>query len=180
MLTKKINFSIEIDEADLSEIKDIYNGNTDVYVKLEDGFRLSITVGTPKNLEFLMKKDNRNFFEPGPAWVIVQKLTTEIIYEAVEAYMNDSPDGYWLKLSYFGNDIDISVFDKLQAEEIQESAQFNLLVGLDELKNKIDKLAKLDQDSLKKEQSDILANLNQLYQFLDDKPLEKQKEMLKH
>jgi hypothetical protein len=28
--------------------------------------------------------------------------------------MNDS----WLKLSYFGNDIDISVFDKLQAEEM--------------------------------------------------------------
>jgi hypothetical protein len=42
---------------------------------------------------------------------------------------------------------------------------------LDELKNKIDKLAKLDQDSLKKEQSDILANLNQLYQLLDEKPL---------
>ena len=36
---KKIcKFSIEIDEAELSEIKDIYNGNTHVYVKLEDGF----------------------------------------------------------------------------------------------------------------------------------------------
>jgi hypothetical protein len=42
---------------------------------------------------------------------------------------------------------------------------------LDELKNKIDKLVKLDQDSFKKEQSDILANLNELYQFLDNKPL---------
>ena len=46
-----------------------------------------------------------------------------------------------------------------------------IIRGLDELKNKIDKLAKLDQDSLKKEQSDILANLNELYQFLDNKPL---------
>ena len=169
---KKIcKFSIEIDEAELSEIKDIYNGNTEVYVKLEDGFSLSITVGTPKNLEFLMKKDNINFFEPGPAWVIVQKLTTEIIYEAVEAYMNDRPDGYWLKLSYFGNDIDISVFDQLQAEEVKQSKKYDIIRGLDELKNKIDKLAKLDQDSFKKEQSDILANLNQLYQFLDNKPL---------
>ena len=64
---KKIcNFSIEIDEAELSEIKDRYNGNIDVYVKLEDGFSFSITVGTPTNLEFLMKKDKINFFEPGP------------------------------------------------------------------------------------------------------------------
>jgi len=118
-----------------------------------------------------MKKDDRNFFEPGPAWVIVQKLTTEIIYEAVEAYMNDRPDGYWLKLSYFGNDIDISVFDQLQAEEVKQSKKYDIIRGLDELKNKIDKLAKLDQDSFKKEQSDILANLNQLYQFLDNKPL---------
>ena len=114
-----------------------------------------------------MKKDKRNFFEPGPAWVIVQKLTTEIIHEAVEAYMNDRPDGYWLKLSYFGNDIDISVFDQLQAEEVEQSNKYNIIRGLDELKNKIDKY----QDSLKKEHSDILANINELYQFLDNKPL---------
>ena len=116
---KKIcKFQIEIDQAKLREIKDRQNGNTDVYVKLEDRFSLNITVRTPKNLEVLMKKDKINFFEPGPPWVIVQKLTTEIIHEAVEAYMNDRPDGYWLKLSYFGNDIDISVFDQLQAEEV--------------------------------------------------------------
>ena len=165
---KKIcKFSIEIDEAELSEIKDRYNGNTYIYVKLEDGFSLSITVGTQKNPEFLMKKDKINFFEPGPAWVIVQKLTTEIIHEAVEAYMNDRPDGYWLKLSYFGNDIDISVFDQLQAEEVEQSKKYNIIRGLDELKNKIDKY----QDSFKNEHSDILANINELYQFLDTKPL---------
>ena len=30
-----------------------------------------------------MKKDKINFFKPAPALVIVQKLTTEIIHEAV-------------------------------------------------------------------------------------------------
>ena len=85
---KKIcKFSIKIDKVELSEIKDRYNRNTDVYVKLEDGFSLTITVETPKNLEFLIKKDKINFFEPRPAWIVVQKLTTEIIHEAVEAYM---------------------------------------------------------------------------------------------
>jgi uncharacterized protein YneR len=106
-------FSIEVDETELSEIKDKYNGNTDVYVNLEDGFSLRITVATPKNIEFLMKKNKVNFFEPSPAWVIVQKLTTEIIYKVVEAYMNDRLDGYWLKLFYFGGDINISVFNQL-------------------------------------------------------------------
>ena len=53
--------------------------------------------------------------------------------------MNDRPDGYWLKLSYFGNDIDISVFDQLQAEEVEQSNKYNIIRGLDELKNKIDK-----------------------------------------
>ena len=120
-----------------------------------------------KVVEFLMTKDKINFFEPGPAWFIVQKLTTEIIHEAVEAYMNDRPDGYWLKLSYFGNDIDISVFDQLQAEEVEQSKKYNIIRGSDELKNKIDKY----QDSLKSEHSDILANINELYQFLDNKPL---------
>lgn len=143
---KNWKFSIEIDEAELNEIKDRYNGNTDVHVKLEDGFSLSITVGIPKNLEFLMKKNKINFFEPGPAWVIVQKLTTEIVHEAVEAYMNDRLDSYWLKLSYFANDIDISVFDQLQAEKVQQSKKYNIIWGLYELKNKIDKY----QDSLKK------------------------------
>ena len=156
-------FSIEIDEAELSEIKDIYNGNTDVYVKLEDGFSLSITVGTPKNLEFLMKTDNINFFEPGPAWVIVQKLTTEIIYEAIEAYMNDRPDGYWLKLSYFGNDIDISVFDQLQAQEIKRAAELELLVGLDDLKADINKLDKLE----KSKKLELVARFDKLYNHIN-------------
>lgn len=166
-MKKNCKFSIKIDEDELSQIHDIYNGNTHVYVTLEDGFRLGITVGTPKNIEFLMVKDKINFFEPGPGWVIVQKLTTEIIQEAVEAYMNDRPDGYWLKLFYFGSDIDISVFDQLQAEEIERFKKYQVSHGLDQLKNKIDKY----QESFKKEHSDIIASINELYQFLDTEPL---------
>ena len=120
-MTKNIRFSIEIDETDLTEIEDIYNANIQVYITLQDGFCLSTIVGTPKNLQYLMEKDKVNFYKPGLPWIIVQKLTMEIIYEAIEAYMNDQPDGYWLKLYYFATDIDISVFDKLQAEEIKGS-----------------------------------------------------------
>lgn len=65
------------------------------------------------------------------------------------------------KLFYFANDIEISVFDQLQAEEAQQSKKYNIIRALDELKNKIDKY----QDSLKKEHSNMLANINELYQF---------------
>lgn len=47
--------------------------------------------------------------------------------------------GYWLKLSYFGNDINISVFDHLQTEEVEQSKKYKMIRGLGELKNKIDK-----------------------------------------
>lgn len=165
---KKIcKLSIELDETHLNEIEDVYNSNIEVFVTLQDKFTLTIVIGTPKNLQYLMEKDKVNFYGPGLPWIIVQKLTTEIIHEAVEAYMNDRPDSYWLKLYHFATDIDITVFDQLQAEEVEQSNKYNIIRGLDELKNKIDKY----QDSLKKEHSDILANRNELYKFLDNKPL---------
>jgi hypothetical protein len=163
-MTKNIRFSIEIDETDLTEIKDIYNANIQVYITLQDDFCLSTIVGTPKNLQYLMEKDNVNFYGPGLPWIIVQKLTKEIIHEAIKAYMSDQPDGYWLKLYYFATDIDISVFDKLQAREIKESVEFDLLIGLDDLKVEINKLEKLD----KSKKSDLVASLDKLSKLLED------------
>ena len=66
------NFSIEINELHLSKIKDISNANTDVCVRFEDGFCLNVIVGTPQNLQYLIEKDEVNFWEPGLPWVIVQ------------------------------------------------------------------------------------------------------------
>ena len=47
-------FSIEFDETDFSQIEDIYNGNTEICVTFEDVFDVTITVATPKNIEFLL------------------------------------------------------------------------------------------------------------------------------
>ena len=109
-----------------------------------------------------MEKDKVNFYGPGLPWIIVQKLTKEIIHEAIKAYIDDQPEGYWLKLYYFAPDIDIAVLNHLQAQEIKESAQFNLLTGLDDLKAKINKLDKLD----KSKKSDLVASLDKLYKDL--------------
>ena len=159
MHEKKNGFSIELDETYLNEIEDVYNSNIEVFVTLQDQFPLTIVVGTPKNLQYLMEKDKVNFYGPGLPWIIVQELTKEIIQEAIKAYIDDKPEGYWLKLYHFATDIDIAIFNQLQAQEINKSAQFNLLIGLDDLKYKINKLDNLDK-------SDLVDSLDKLYKDL--------------
>jgi hypothetical protein len=109
-----------------------------------------------------MEKDKVNFYGPGLPWIIVQKLTKEIIQEAIKAYIEDKPEGYWLKLYNFALYIDIAVLNKIQAQEIEKSLQFNLLIGLDDLKAKINKLDNLD----KSKKSDLVASLDKLYKDL--------------
>ena len=50
----------------------------------------------------------------------------------------------------------------MQAQQIEKSAQFNLLIGLDNLKYKINKLDNLD----KSKKSDLVASLDKLYKDL--------------
>ena len=163
-MKKPNNFSIEINEPQFKAIEDIYNSNIEVFVTLEDGFTLTIIVGTPKNLEYLMKKNKVNFYGPGLPWIIVRKLTKEIIQEAIKAYIDNMPNGYWLKLYYFATDIDIAVFNQLQAQEIKESVEFDLLTGLDDLKVEINKLEKLE----KSKKSDLVASLDNLSKLLEN------------
>ena len=162
-MTKENNFSIEINQLDLSQIKDIYNDNTEVCVRFEDGFCINVIVATPQHLQYLMEKDEINFWEPGIPWVIVQKLTKEIIHEAIQAYNDDKPNGYWLKLYYFASDIDITVFDQLQAQEIKRAAELELLVGLDDLKADINKLDQLE----KSKKLELVARFDKLYNHIN-------------
>ena len=56
-----------------------------MFVALQDGFSLTIIVSTPKNLQYLLETDKVNFYGPGFPRIIVQKLTKEIIQEAIKA-----------------------------------------------------------------------------------------------
>lgn len=85
MSEKNNTFSIELDEADLNQIEDVYNSNIQAIVTLQNGFSLTIIVATPKNLQYLMEKDKVNFCGPGLPWIIVQKLIKKIIQEAIKA-----------------------------------------------------------------------------------------------
>ena len=122
MLIKNISFPTY-----LEDITDIENSNLDVFVELEDNYTYSVVVATSKNIESLMDKDKMNYFEPGYPFLIVKKLTKEIITEAIEAYASD--DAYWLRFYHFAGKIDTAVFNKLQAEHTE------YLKELDELDN---------------------------------------------
>ena len=122
MLIKSISFPTY-----LEDITDIENSNIDVFVELEDGYTYTVVVATAKNIESLMDKEKTNFSEPGDPFIIVRKLTKEIIEEAVKAYAEN--DAYWLKFYHFAGEVDTTVFNQLQAEHTE------YLKELDELDN---------------------------------------------
>ena len=100
------------------EITDPYMDNLDVFVENENGYTYTIVVSTPGDLLDQMEQEKINFIMPGTPKIIVKKLTEQIVREAIQAYAEN--DGYWLKLCQFGDDIDISVLNKLEAEHRKE------------------------------------------------------------
>jgi hypothetical protein len=124
MLVKKISF---VRPNVLDEIADIEDYNLDVFVELEDGYTYTVVIATAKNIVSLINKEKTNFLEPGDPFIIVRKLTKEIIEEAVKAYAENN--AYWLKLYHFAGEVDTAVFNRLQGEHTE------YLNGLDELDN---------------------------------------------
>ena len=108
MLVKKITFP---SPTELENIKDIKDDNIDVFVELEDGSNYTVVVGTPKNLESLMDKEKSDFFGPGCPFIIVKKLTKEIIEEAIKEHAKDN--AYWLKFYHLAGEVDIDTVNKL-------------------------------------------------------------------
>lgn len=64
-MEKNNKFSIKIDENQLRDLEDPFNSNVEVFVTFEDGLTVTIIVSTPRNLEYLMAKDQVNFYGPG-------------------------------------------------------------------------------------------------------------------
>ena len=71
----------------LSEIHDITNDNIDVCVQADNGKRHTFVVTTPKNLDFLMKKDNLSCILPDFRFLTVTALTESAIRAVIDAVM---------------------------------------------------------------------------------------------
>ena len=96
-------------------IEDIYDDNLDVFVELEDGSEYTVIVGTPKNFLTLMNRQEMDFLEPGCPFIIVRKLTIEVIEKEIHAHTQDN--AYWLKLHHFSESIKSDMFNELQEDQ---------------------------------------------------------------
>ena len=65
--------------------------------------------GTLQNLVSLMDKQKMNFLEPDDPFIIVRKMTKEIIEETRK-----------LKFHHFVGEVYMAIFNQLQAEHIEE------------------------------------------------------------
>ena len=95
--------------------EDIYDDNLDVFVELEDGSEYTVIVGTPKNFLTLMNRQEMDFLEPGCPFIIVRKLTIEVIEKEIHAHTQDN--AYWLKLHHFSESIKSDMFNELQEDQ---------------------------------------------------------------
>ena len=107
MKIKKIEF--------LNKITNIENESVDVIIEDENGNTYTMDVSIPGDLQNEMERDNTNFITLEGPKIIVKKLRKEIVTEAIQAYAKD--EGYYLKLYQFGEEIDISIFNKLAEEK---------------------------------------------------------------
>ena len=79
----------------LSEIHDITNDNIDVCVQADNGKRHTFVVTTPKNLDFLMKKDNLSCILPDFRFLTVTALTESAIRAVIDAVMKKPALAEW-------------------------------------------------------------------------------------
>ena len=138
------------------------NDSIDVCLDSEDGYTYTVSMCTAKYILQKMDRETSNFFEPGQMEIVVRKLTKEIITETLEAYAEDN--AFWLKLHHFGIEIDSSVFDELQVKHEKELIEYDLLGGLEDLENEINKFDNLTNA----EKSNLTTRIEKLAQLLLD------------
>jgi len=118
-----MNIRMPYDWADV----DIENDNIEVFVDTDDDYTYVLSVATPKNIQFLMDKEKKDILGPGYPFIFVNKLTREIVEQAVTSFAEEA-GGYWLKVYHFGGVygvIDESIFNQLKAEHLEEERELD-------------------------------------------------------
>lgn len=137
---------------DLEQV-DIENDQVDVFVETDDGYSYTISFATPKYLQFLMDHEKIDYCGPGSPFNLVNKLTPEIIEEAVKDLIEDyEGEGYWLKTYDFAGGssaVDESIFDQIKANQIKRDKEVDEL-DEDQLKEAVKKIEQLFRDTIAK------------------------------
>ena len=104
------------------ESMDIENDEIDVFVDTDDGYTYTLSLGTPKNSQFLMDTRKMDYTGPGYPPIFVTKLTPEIIEETIKAFSEEN-NGYWLKFYHFGGCsgyMNESIFDQIKSKHLEK------------------------------------------------------------
>lgn len=147
----------------LEEITDISNDFIDVCFEDNDGYTYTLSVCTPEYLSSEMERTNTNFWEPGADYIVVRKLTKDILMETFQAY-EEEDDGCWLNIHQFGDEIDKSVFEELKAKHIKRQIDNDLLDNLEDLKKEIQNFDPLNTV----ERAGLVTKIEKLSQKLFD------------
>jgi hypothetical protein len=108
--------------------QDLINDALDVLVFLDDdyctdGYGYVVEVTTPQFLSTLMEKDKNNFLQPEYPCVIVSELTNEIIQSAIQAFIDNEDNSYWLKLYHIMPSLNVEDIDKILYQKKKESIE---------------------------------------------------------
>ena len=90
MKIKKIDY--------MDPLVNIKNDCLDVLITLKDDNCYFIEITTPEFFYTLMKKFKSDFVPAGYPYIIVSKLTDEVIRSAIQEFIDAKKDSYWLKL----------------------------------------------------------------------------------
>ena len=108
---------------------DLENDCLDVFVTLENDDYYLIEVTTPKFFYTLMEKFKSNFVPPSYPYIIVSKLTDDIIRAAIQEFIDAKEDSYWLKLYHMTATLKIEdineILDRKEKEDIELEAKID-------------------------------------------------------
>ena len=110
--------------------RDLLDDTLDVFVTLEDdyctdGFCYVVEVTTPQALSAIMKEEKSEFLSPGYPYIIVSKLTDDIIRAAIESFINTKDDLYWLKSYHVIPTLEIEDLNELLYRKKGESIELD-------------------------------------------------------
>lgn len=119
----------------LDTLVDLEDDCLDVFVTLENDACYLVEVTTPKFFDTLMKKFKSDFVPPTYPFIIVSKLTDDIIRTAIQEFIGTKDDSYWLKLYHVTATLNIEdineILDRKEKEETELEAEIDAEIEAD-------------------------------------------------
>ena len=114
----------------LNRPSDLVDDCLDVIIQLEDDYCVDefcyvVEVTTPEFLSSQMKESKSDFLPPDYPYIIVSKLTKEIIEAAIQSYVDEEEDSFWLKLYCLPAILEIEDINKILDQKKQESIELD-------------------------------------------------------